>query len=365
MPNDTKALTEATLDASIASQKEDRIKQYKVLLGDKIVTEMAQALGEEGTNKFLELHARFDRLVDEHPELDVVNMIPVDQVGDYNSFTEYVGFLRKLLSRVGALAGSANNKKDKSNAVNQLADTLTEMVGMSAQMGDVATAAASSAKFCDTVFAPLVKLPIEAKLKKSLPKSYPDYTEIARYVHSRAEQAEFNVWLLGKLNSTVKSGLEKLSEQADFMEETRVDLSPRDYLVELQEYLMDNEWIGYTKDEVREAAAATREITRAGYSTDLRLAKGKTVLQLDITALKSHAYLYLGVTLAAELRKAVYRLADSVNKNYNITGKQAGMDVLMAASATYVQDFARQWLVKLLKVFNDIEFDSAKGKQKT
>lgn len=57
------------------------------------------------------------------------------------------------------------------------------------------------------------------------------------------------------------------------------------------------------------------------------MAKEKQVIQLDIDALKSHAYLFLGVTLDSELRKAIYRLADSVNKNYNIDGKQAGMDV--------------------------------------
>jgi hypothetical protein len=365
MPDtDTKTLTEQTLDASLATQKEDRINQYKVLLGDKIMAEMAQTLGEEGTHKFLELHAAFDSLIEKYPEMDVVNMIPVDQVGEYNSFTEYLGFLRKLNTKISAMANSAANRKNKDNAVNQVSTALNNMLALVGTTGDIATAAASSAEFCDLVFKPLIKLPLDIKSRKSLPKAYPNYDEIARYVHSRAEQAEFNVWLLAKINSVVKSGLEKLTAQKNIMEETRDDLEPRDYLVELQKYLMENGWIGYAKNEVREAAAATKEITRAGYSTDLNIAKGKQALQLDIIALKSHAFLYLGTTLTAELRKAIYRLADSVNKNYNIEGKQAGMDVLMAASAVYVQDFARQWLVKLLKVFNDIEFAGEAAKTK-
>lgn len=363
MPDtDNKTLVDTALDASLSTQKEDRIAQYKILLGDKIMAEIGQTLGEEGTNRFLELHAKFDRLVEQNPELDIVNLIPIEQVGNYTSFTEYLGFLRKLHEKLAAMANSANNKADKDNAVNQITDTLSEMLEMSAQMGDIATAGASSPRFGEVIFQPLIKLPIAPKTKKLLPKSYPDFTEVSRYVHSRAEQAEFNVWLISRLNSLVKTGLERLTEQKNIMEETRDNLGPKDYLVELQKFLMDNGWIGYSKDEVKEAAAATREITRAGYTTDLNINKGKNALQLDIDALKSHAYLYLGVNLTRELRNAIYRLADSTNKNYNIDGKQAGMDVLMAASAAYVQDFARQWLVKLLKVFNDVEAKDTKQK---
>lgn len=365
MPDtNVKELTESALDANLGSQSADRISQYKLLLGDKIVKEISQTLGEEGTKKFLDLHAKFDTLLDQHPELDIINVIPVDDIGEYSSFTEYVAFLRKIYSKLNATANSANNKADKSSALNQIVDVLSDMLGLADQSGDIATASSSSAVFVEKVFAPLVAVPLTPREKAILPKTYPDYVEIARYVHSRAEQAEFNTWLLNKLNGIVKRGLERLAEQKNIMEDTRDTLGPKDYLVELQKYLMDNKWIGYSKSEVKEAIAATKEITRAGYTTNVEIAKGKQVIQLDIDALKSHAYLFLGVTLDAELRKAIYRLADSVNKNYNIEGGQPGMDVLMAASAVYIQDFARQWLTKLIKVFNDIDFDVEKTSKK-
>jgi len=365
MPDtNVKELTETALDSNLESQSTDRISQYKLLLGDKIVKEISQSLGEEGTKKFLELHAKFDSLLDQHPELDIINVVSVDDIGEYSSFTEYTAFLRKLYTKLNATANSANNKADKNSAVNQIVDVLSDMLDLAGQSGDTAVASASSAAFIEKIFAPLIKVPLTTREKTILPKTYPDYVEIARYVHSRAEQAEFNTWLLNKLNGIVKCGLERLADQKNIMEETRDTLGPKDYLVELQKYLMDNEWIGYSKNEVKEAIAATKEITRAGYTTNVDIAKGKQVIQLDIDALKSHAYLYLGATLDSELRKAIYRLADSVNKNYNIEGGAAGMDVLMAASAVYIQDFARQWLTKLIKVFNDIDFDAEKTSKK-
>lgn len=346
------AVNEA-LDANVNTQAQDRIDQYKLLLGDKIVTEMGQALGEEGTKKFLDSQSRLDQLLSKNPELDIVSVIPVDQVGQYSSFAEYLAFLRKLHTKLAASANSANNRSTENSALSQVVDLLNEMIESASQTGDMATAATASTAFTEHLFKPIVQVPIPDFMKKSLPKSYPDYVEIARYVHSRAEQAEFNSWLIRKLNSVVRTGLERLVEQKNIMEETRDDLEAKDYLVELKKFLMDNGWVGYGADESKEAVAATKEITRAGYAVNLDFAKGKRIIQLDIDALKTHAYLFLGVTLDRELRNAVYRLADSVNKNYNINGKQAGMDVLMAASSVYVQNFARQWLTKMLKVFND------------
>ena len=352
---DAKTVIDSAIDSSISTQATDRIDQYKILLGTKIVAEMGQALGEEGSKKFLEEQAQLDQLLTQNPDLDIISIIPVDQVGQYSSFTEYLAFLRKLHSKLAASANSANNKVDENSALNKVVNLLGSMIEGADSVGDIATAAAASTKFTEHLFKPIATVPIQQYLRPSLPKSYPDYVEIARYVHSRAEQAEFNTWLVRKLNGIVRIGLERLVDQKNIMAETRDKLGPKDYLVELKEYLMDNGWVGYGKDDAKEAVAAVKELTRAGYTTNVEMAKGKNVIQLDIDTLKSNAYLYLGVTLDRELRLAVYRLADSVNKNYNIDGKQAGMDVLMAASSEYVQDFARQWLVKLLKVFNDQE----------
>lgn len=322
--------------------KLDRRGMYEILLGHGVVDSMIEALGEDGTRKFLDAHHKFDAALEKSKNLDFFELVPVHEITAFRSFKEYVMLLRSLLAKIKLM------KDDDAVVVRK---ALEELLELASAKQETATAGATmlntAPKYGNSVFKghSIPGVPLSVEQREMLPYSYPDFDTTLSTVLGHCKRTAFHKDLYDDLNVCAKKSLAALSTKRKYVDKVESDF--RDYLVEAQSYLRDVNWLGYGLE--------SRKLVTAAAEQGAKIEIDSSMGTVTISCVKTEAYSFLGVNLEVVLRRAVLALAKDSMSNYFFEGRQSGVDVVVAASSRIVQDYALEWLERLTTAFDEKE----------
>lgn len=312
----------------------------RVLLGDKIADEMEDRLGEQNAIAFARIHALYDHLSEKHPDSDPVAAALDDTAPSFDSFDEYVAFLRRMVQKTAQLRVTPGPEFHK------LLVNLVE-IAEKAKPKDEKTAHAA---VVDPQFQSvprsqdrarlgrtLPEIPLRMRTREALPYSYPSYDATMAQVLRVWDTKHYASRMQDEMNSLVRNALQQVVERIRHTE--HVEVSPSDLVIAAQEYLVTRNWIRFGLEHVGEVSLYN---ALSGYDHDVTV-DGEIVLS---PACKVH-YELIGANLERVLRRVIFNLERDVMSGTFLAGRQPGVDVVVACCSELVQDEARQWLANL------------------
>jgi hypothetical protein len=358
---DTASDIQNRIRETLTNTQVDRVHTYAVLLGRRVIDTMNKTLGDDGSVKFLEALEAFGRALDNTKTIDVLTLIPVNQIMAFQDFEQYVNLLTMVQQRLvlmkqddlKPLVDAANAVLDAAKPQQASEPNQAEEPEPAAPAEDGETQATAAARkpknpvFTSTRFRglSLPSVPMSYLDRENLPKTFPDYTNIRGVVVARFNKSDIRTKLYRDLSSCLAKTLKAVTLHRKLTEQVTTD--PRDYIAEAQQYLMDHNWIGYGLDE-KQLVAASDRLDKAGVPNMVDFTDGVLVVAAERTS----AYAFLGVNLESILRKTIQDLANDVRSNYNFEGKQSALAVIIAACSSVIQEAAQLWLENVQDAFN-------------
>lgn len=308
----------------------------KVLLGDKVASEMEKALGPELAKQFLKLHAAYDHLSEKYPDSDPVNVAMGDTAPSFDSFEDYTRFLQRVQAKTQTMRVSPGPE------FNKVLVAILSIIAKAEKSHAVTSALVpkeGSAKTYDTALMGLrlPAVPLSVKSRDALPYSYPSYEATAKIVGRTWDEKHYSERFTTEMNKLVTAALKNLSEHIKHSE--HIDVCPCDLAIAAQEYLMSRNWIKYGLESVGEVSLYT---AMAGYEHSVTL-DGDIVLS---NSCKVH-YEFIGANLERLLRRVIFNLERDVMSGTMLAGRQPAVDLVVACCSEIVQDSAREWLKTL------------------
>lgn len=356
---DTAADIQNRIRETLTNTQVDRVHTYAVLLGRRVIDTMNARLGDAGSVKFLEALEAFGRALDNTKTIDVLTLIPVNQIMAFQDFEQYVSLLTAIQQRLilmkqddlKPLVDAANAVLEAARPAQTSEPEAADADEQSAE-GEPAEATAAARKQKKPVFTStrfhglsLPAVPLSYLDRENLPKTFPDYTNIRGVVVARFNKSDIRTKLYRDLSSCLAKTLKAVALHRKLTDQVTTD--PRDYIAEAQQYLMDHNWIGYGLDE-KQLVAASDRLDKAGVPNMVDFTDGVLVVAAERTS----AYAFLGVNLESILRKTIQDLANDVRSNYNFEGKQSALAVIIAACSSVIQEAAKLWLENVQDAFN-------------
>lgn len=341
MPQDKTAELQAQIRSKQNKLSLDNRAMYGILLGRPIVETMIEQLGDSNADAFLQAHEKFDRALEKSKKIDIFELVPVHELLAFHSFREYVALLSRLDAKVKLLKDDEDAK-----IIHQALSDMLEIAQRKQQAaeGNTATAAEYGQRALHGLSLPA--LPLSSHARELLPYSYPDFDAVLGIVTGHFNKANFKVLLVRDLNACAKKSLTAIALQRKYVD--HVESSYRDYLIEVQRYLVDHNWLRIGLDD------AGTKLVSAAVEAGLSVTVDDKRDMITIACDRSCAYATLGVTLETVLRRAIYALFRDVVANYVIDGRQAGLSVAISCCSLVVQDAAKEWLLKLHEAFSKV-----------
>lgn len=305
----------------------------KVLLGDKVASEMEKTLGHDLTIKFLKLHTVYDHLSEKYPDSDPVLAALDSTAPSFDSFDEYVKFLQKMEQKTSSM------KVEPSPEFHKI---LVQMLQVVAKAPKVAHAGVelpnkmTTPHFADTarLGITLPPLPLSGKAREALPYSYPSYTATSKIVKQTWKEKNYEARATDELNQLLKRALGNLATMLRHTE--HLDVCPCDLVIAAQEYLLSHNWLRYGLENVAEASMY---LAIAGYEHTVTC-DGDILLSPNCNV----HYEFIGAGLERILRRVIFNLERDVMSGTMLAGRQPAVDVVVACCSELVQDSAKQWL---------------------
>ena len=311
------------------------LNSYRLLLGDEVLKSAIKTMGENNTNRFLKLHAKYDAIVRKHKDEDPLSKMPAHDIPVFHNFQEYVKFLDKIAFTLRTF------KEPISKALYGVIEDMLKLAKSKPQEpATVESAEDSTLNGVKPIYQnsflrghTLVRVPVQIRDQTNLPYSYPSWEGTLDIVREYADDKEFGKRIQAELTETLKSAVVKVLAGLPKSDTKTV----KELVAEAQQYLMDRNWIQYGLENV---AQASFNLASAGIKH--RVSTNGVITHVATT--RTLAYAFLGVNLEIVLRRGFFALAKDISENLNLEGREAGFDVLCCACSYYVQDLARKWL---------------------
>ncbi len=310
---------------------------YRVLLGDAVIDDLRKTLSKPSLKEFIRLHAQYDALAEKHPKSDPVTMLETDALPRFDGLDTYLKFLYRTSQKLKPM------REEPAPELNKLVEKMIKLA--EAKEPKETTAAWVNDRFHGKT---LPGVPLSMKNVDALPYSYPSFERTYDVVRSFWNDKSYHSRLENELSRTVKLSLARLSEH---LKHTAATVEIEDLAVAAQSFLMDRNWIRYGLENVAKASYA---LAQAGVEHEVTT-DGDILFSKDCGI----AYSTLGANLEAVLRKAVFNLSKEVLNGVVLAGRQPAIDVVIACCSMMVQEFARDWIVRLHERFQVANVDQA------